>query len=86
MRLTTQCANNRKTSHLKFESFVRANYLKRLDPNIAKVTFKARTRMFDIKVNYQRNHIFNLGWPFCKYISSNVIRAYFIPDVFMQQN
>ena len=67
MQLTIQCANNRKTSHLKYESFVRASYLKKLDPNIARVIFKARTRMFDIKVNYKRKYKFNVDCPFCKY-------------------
>ena len=58
MQLTIQCANNRKTSHLKYESFVRANYLKtELDLNIARVIFKARTGMFDIKVNYIKENI-----------------------------
>ena len=66
-QLTIQCANNRKTSHLKYESFVRASYLKKLDPNMTGVIFKARTRMFDIKVNYKRKHNFNLDCPFCKY-------------------
>ena len=67
MQLIIQCANNRKTSHLKYESFVRANYLKKPDPNIARVIFKARTRMSDIKVNYKRKYKFNLDCPFCKY-------------------
>ena len=67
MQLTIQCANNRKTSHLKYESFVRASYLTKLDPNIARVIFKARTRMFDIKVNYKRKYKFNLDCSFCKY-------------------
>ena len=67
MQLTMQCANNRKTSHLKYESFVRASYLKKLYPNIARVIFKARTRTFDIKVNYKRKYKFNLDCPFCKY-------------------
>ena len=35
MQLTIQCANSRKTSHIKYESFVRASYLKKLDLNIA---------------------------------------------------
>ena len=56
-----------KTSHLKYESFVRASYLKKLDPNIAKVIFKARTRMFDIQVNYKRKYKFTLDCPFPKY-------------------
>ena len=67
MQLTIQCANNRKTSHLKYESFVRASYLKKLDPSIARVIFKARTRMFDIKVNYKRKYKFSVDYPFCKY-------------------
>ena len=52
MQLTVQCANNRKTSHLKYESFVRVSYLRKLDSSITRAIFKARTRMFDIKVNY----------------------------------
>ena len=67
MQLTIQCANNRKTSHLKYESFVRASYLKKLDRNIARVIFKARTRMLDIKVSYKRKYKFNVDCPFCKY-------------------
>ena len=51
-------AYNRKTSHLKYESFVRARYLKKLDPSIARVIFKAGTIMFDIKVNYKRKYKF----------------------------
>ena len=41
--------------------------LKKLDPNIARVIFKAGTIMFDIKVNYKRKYKFNLDCPFCKY-------------------
>ena len=67
MQLTIQCANNRKTSHLKYESFVRASYLKKLDPNIARVIFKARNRKFYIKVNYKKTYKFNVDCPFCKY-------------------
>ena len=58
IQLTIQCANNKKTSHLKYESFVRASYLKtELDLSIARVIFKARTGMFDIKVNYSQENI-----------------------------
>ena len=91
-QLTLQCASNRKTSHLKYESFVRGSYLKNLDPNTARVIFKARTRMFDIKVNYKRKYKFNLNCLFVNtmmrhlIISSNVTQAYFNPGIFMQQN
>ena len=37
MQLTIQCANNRKTFDLKYEPFVRASYLKKLDPSMARV-------------------------------------------------
>ena len=46
---------------------MRASYLKKLDPNTAGVIFIARTRMFDIKVNYKRKYEFNLDCPFSKY-------------------
>ena len=92
IQLTIQCANNRKTSHLKYESLVRASYLKKLDPNVARVIFTARTKMFDIKVNYKRKHKSILTALFVNtilrhlIISSNATRAYFDLDVFMQQN
>ena len=92
MQLTIQCANNKKTSHLKYESFVRSSYLKKLDPNIARVIFKARTRMFDIKSITKEN--INLILTALSVntmmrrliISSNVTQAYFDLVVFMQQN
>ena len=43
MQMTMECDNNRKTSHLKYGSFVRASYQRKLDPNINRVIFKART-------------------------------------------
>ena len=61
---------------------MRASYLKKLDPNIARVIFKARTRMFDIKVNYNKNINSILTALFVNtmmrhlIISSNVTRAY----------
>ena len=46
---------------------MRGSYLKKLDPNIARVIFKAGTGMFEIKVNYKRKYKFNLDCPFYKY-------------------
>ena len=92
MQLTIQCANNRKTSHLKYESLARASYLKKLDPNIARVTFKARTRMLEIKsvtkenINSMLTALFVNTMMRHLIISSNVTQAYFDLDVFMQQN
>ena len=67
LTIVIQCANNRKTSILKYESFVRASYLQKLDPNIARVIFKARTGMSEIEVNYKRKYKFSLDCPFCIY-------------------
>ena len=48
-RLRIHCANYRKTGSLHYESFSRAEYIEKLQLNLARAIFKARTRMFDIK-------------------------------------
>ena len=45
---------NRKTCHLHYESFSRAEYIGKLQPNLARIIFKARMRMFDITVNLNK--------------------------------
>ena len=65
-RLRIHCANNRKTCHLHYESFVGGEYKEKLQPNLARVIFKARTRMFDIKVNFKEKYHLNFLCPFYK--------------------
>ena len=65
-RLKIHCLNNRKTCHLHYESFSRADYIEKLQPNLARIIFKARTRMFHIKVNFKKKYHFNIWCPFCK--------------------
>ena len=65
-RLRIHCANNRKTCHLHYESFSRAEYIEKLQPNLARVILKAGTRMFDIKVNFKKKYHLNIWCPFCK--------------------
>ena len=65
-RLTIHCAKNRKTCHLHYESFSTAEYIEKLQPNLARVIFKARTRMFDTKVNFKKKYHLNSWCPFCK--------------------
>ena len=65
-QLRIHCANNKKTCHLHYESFSRAEYTAKLQPNLARVIFKARTRMFDIKVNFKKKYHLNIWCPFCK--------------------
>ena len=51
MQLIAQCKGNKKTINLTYHSIKRAEYLKKLEPNLARIVLKARVRMFDIKVN-----------------------------------
>ena len=53
MQLMVQCKGNMKTMHFAYHSIKRAEYLENLEPNLARIVFKARVRMFDIKVNYK---------------------------------
>ena len=41
-------------------------HIEKLQPNLARVIFKARTRMFDIKVNFKKNITLMLGAPCVK--------------------
>ena len=65
-RLRIHCANNRKTCHLHYESFRRADCIEKLQPNSARVIFKAATRMSDIKVNFKMKITLIFGVPFAK--------------------
>ena len=66
MQLMAQCKGNKKTMHLTYHSVKRAEYLEKLEPNLARIVFKARVRMFDIKVNYKNKYSTDLSCPFCK--------------------
>ena len=66
-RLRIHCANNRKTCHLHYESFSSVEGIKKLQPDLARVIFKARTRiMFNIKANLKKKYHLNIWCPFCK--------------------
>ena len=65
-QLRIHCANNKKTCHLHYESFSKEKYIEKLQPYLARVIFKAKTRMFDIKVNFKRNITLMFGVPFAK--------------------
>ena len=51
---------NRKTSHLSYGKLCTKSYLKQLPPSLAKVVFRAKTRMLDIKTNYKNKYYENL--------------------------
>ena len=66
MQLKAICKGNKKTMHLTYHLIKRAEYLEKLEPNLARIVFKARVRVFDIKVNYKIEHSTELSCPFCK--------------------
>ena len=65
--LLMRCQMNSKTKHLKYEKFVQASYLTCLSPQIARMIFRARLKMYDIKVNFKRMYRENTLCPFCRY-------------------
>ena len=64
-QLTEECSYNRKTWHLKFETFHLSAYLALLPPDVARVILRARLRMLDLKVNFKKKYGHNLNCPFC---------------------
>ena len=66
MQLMAQCKGNKKAMYLTYHSIKRAEYLEKLEPNLARIVFKARVRMFDIKVNYKNKYSSDLSCLFCK--------------------
>ena len=51
--LTEECSYNRKTWHLKFETFQPPAYLSLLPPDVGRVILRARLCMLDLKVNLE---------------------------------
>ena len=51
MQLMAQCKRNKKTMHLTYHSIKRAEYLEKLEPNLARIVFKARVPI--AKINTQ---------------------------------
>ena len=56
MQLMAPCKGNKKTLHLNYCSIMREEYLGKLEPNLARIVFKARVRMFYITVNHKNKY------------------------------
>ena len=50
--LKSQCKENNKTKNLCFEKYFQSKYLKSVHPLLARLIFKARLRMYDVKNNF----------------------------------
>ena len=65
LQLQVELSMNRKTSHLSYNKLCTQDYLKQLQPSLAKVLFREKTRMLDIKTNYRSKYYGNLKCNFC---------------------
>ena len=67
LQLQVELSSNRKTSHITYQhSSLKPNdYLLQLPSHLARLVFKAKTRMLDIKINYTRKKYKCLHCPFC---------------------
>ena len=56
-QLQVELSSNRKTNQISYQhSFLKTNdYLIKLPSHLARLVFKAKTRMLGIKINYKRN-------------------------------
>ena len=59
------CHSNRKTAVLRYNKFKSVDYLTKLGPPVAKVSVKARLRMFEVKIHFKRKYNYKLNYPFC---------------------
>ena len=63
--LKAECYSNNKTSHITYKHFGTSDYFIKLSPELAQLVMKAKTRMLDIKSNYNKKYRSVLTCPFC---------------------
>ena len=67
LQLQVELSSNRKTNHISNQnSFLKPNdYLIKLPSHLARLVFKAKTRMLENKFIYERKYKNGLHFPFC---------------------
>ena len=63
--LLFQFSSNRKTNQLSYKRLEAQNYLTSLGSSEARIIFKVRVRMLDLKTNFKRKYDLDLSCPFC---------------------
>ena len=63
--LKAECYYNKKTSLITCKHFGASDYLLKLSPELPRLVFKTKTRMFDVKGNYKKEYRSVLTCPFC---------------------
>ena len=64
LELQVKLSLNKKTNHITYQLFKTSDYLVQLPPTLARIVFKAKTRMFDLAMNF-KNKYKDLRCPFC---------------------
>ena len=64
--LKNHCQENKRTKNLCFEKYLQSKYLTSLPLLIARLVFKARLIMYDVKNNFKMKYGFDLNCPFCR--------------------
>ena len=66
-KLVETCSTCRKTSHLIYSRLKTSKYLHELDPQHARVIFRAEVRILDLKINFKKKYAQDLLRPFCRH-------------------
>ena len=61
------CSTCRKTSHLTYSRLKSSKYLHELDPQHARVIFRAKVRILDLKIIFKKKYAQDLLCPFCRH-------------------
>ena len=56
LQLEAQCLANRKTCHLSYDRLKAQDYLFSLEPKCARIIFRTRCRMIDLKINFRKKY------------------------------
>ena len=80
MELQIECSYNKKTSHISYEHFQTCDYLTSPPPKQAKLIFKAKTGMLDIKVNFKNKYANVLKCPLCLGSSETFSHIFICPS------
>ena len=64
--LTEMCLANKKTCLLSYDKLIKAPYLTRLKPETARIVFRARVGIYNIKENFKKKYNDKLSCPFCR--------------------
>ena len=65
-KLVETCSTCGKTSHLTYSRLKTSKYLHELDPQHARVIFRAKVRILDLKINFKKKYAQDLLCPFCR--------------------